>query len=126
MFYEILADAVVVLHFAFILFVIFGALLALRWAWMPLLHVPAVIWGVYIEFFGVICPLTPLEKRMRILAGEQGYSGGFIENYLLPVIYPAGLDAGLQVVLGIMALLVNVTLYSYVIVRIRRGRAEAG
>jgi len=122
MFYQILADILVVLHMAFILFVVFGALLTLRWRWMPLVHLPAVGWGAYIEFFNVICPLTPLELRLRALAGEDGYSDGFIEHYLLPIIYPPGLQPGHQVILGILAVIVNMALYAYVIFRRRRRR----
>lgn len=124
MVYGILADIVVVLHFAFILFVVFGALIALRWSWAPFIHLPAVIWGAYIEFQGVVCPLTPLEVYLRKLTGEEGYSGGFIENYLLPVIYPAGLDTGHQLILGIFTILINVALYGYVINHKYRQRED--
>lgn len=120
MLYGTLADIVVVLHFAFILFVVFGALLSLRWSWVPFIQLPTVIWGAYIEFQSVVCPLTPLEIHLRKLAGEDGYRGGFIENYLLPVIYPAGLDSGHQLVLGALAILINVALYGYVVFRKRR------
>ncbi|MDZ7737154.1 MAG: DUF2784 domain-containing protein [Gammaproteobacteria bacterium] len=120
MLYGILADIVVVLHFAFILFVVFGALLSLRWSWVPFIHLPAVIWGAYIEFQSVVCPLTPLEVHLRALAGEEGYNGSFIEHYLLPVIYPAGLDSGHQLILGALAILINAALYSYVVFHKRR------
>lgn len=125
MVYGILADAVVVLHFIFILFVVFGALLTLRWLWTPFIHLPAVIWGAYIEFQSIVCPLTPLEVHLRELAGQAGYSGSFIENYLLPLIYPAGLDSGHQLVLGAFAILINIALYGYVISRIHRQRNKA-
>ncbi len=123
MLYGILADIVVLLHFLFILFVILGALLALCWRWSPLIHVPAVIWGAYISFYGVACPLTPLEKQLRGHAGELGYSGGFIEHYIIPLIYPAGLEAGHQLILGMLAVLINIVLYGYVIRRRWHQRA---
>ena len=117
MLYGILADIVVVFHLLFILFVVLGALFTLLWRWAPLLHLPAVIWGAYIEFYSIVCPLTPLEQRLRVLAGEQGYGGGFVDHYLLPVIYPAGLDAGYQIVLAVLVIVVNIMLYGYVIFR---------
>ena len=92
--YRWLADATVALHFAFIVFVVSGGFLVLRdgvWAW---LHLPAVAWVAWLEFTGAICPLTPLENALRVRAGEAGYAGGFIDHYLVPVIYPAGLTAG--------------------------------
>jgi hypothetical protein len=92
MFYRALADLVLVFHLAFIVFVVLGGLLTLRWRRIPLVHLPTVIWGVFIELSGGLCPLTPLENMLRRAAGTSGYSGGFIEHYLIPVIYPAGLS----------------------------------
>ena len=101
MIHRLLADAVVVLHFGFILFVAAGGLLVLKWPRLMWLHLPAAGWGSLIEFFGWICPLTPLENRLRVLGGEAGYPGGFIETYLTPAIYPEGLTYRHQVLLGI-------------------------
>ncbi|HEY7215094.1 MAG TPA: DUF2784 domain-containing protein [Thermoanaerobaculia bacterium] len=120
MLYRLLADLVVVLHCAFVLFVVLGGLLALRWPRAVWFHLPAAIWGAGIEFVQGICPLTPLENHLRQLGGEAGYSGGFVEHYLLPVLYPAGLDQNVQVGIGIFVLLLNVTVYAVVWRRSRR------
>ncbi|MEM8768990.1 MAG: DUF2784 domain-containing protein [Pseudomonadota bacterium] len=113
----LLADLVVVLHLAFVAFVLFGALLALRWRHIVWLHLPAAAWGVYVEFSGRICPLTPLENRLRAAAGEDGYTGSFVEAYLLPVLYPAGLTPDIQMLLGALVVLVNVALYGFLWLR---------
>lgn len=123
--YGFAADLVVVLHFAFILFVVFGGLLVFRWPKAAWTHVPTAVWGALIEFTGLICPLTPLEKWLRLAGGETGYGGGFIEHYLIPMIYPAGLTREIQVLLGVAVLLINVSIYGCVIVRWRRRRREA-
>jgi hypothetical protein len=115
------ADAVLLLHGVFILFVVAGGLLALRWPLAAAVHLPCAAWGAYIEFSGGICPLTPLEQRLRALAGEAGYSGGFIEHYLLPLIYPAGLTPTVQVVLGSGVIVVNLIVYGLVLRRRRSG-----
>ena len=107
------ADIIVLLHFAFILFVSVGGLLVLRWPRLAWLHLPCVAWGVLIEVSGGICPLTPLEMRYRHAAGDPGYSGDFIDRYLLPVIYPSGLTRSLQIGLGLALLLFNLTIYLY-------------
>ena len=120
MIYRSLADFVLVVHLAFVLFVVLGGLLVLRWRWVALLHVPAAIWGVVIEYTGGICPLTPLENTFRQLGGEAGYSGGFIHHYIQPILYPAGLTRETQIVLGSLALLVNLAAYGLVIARSRR------
>jgi hypothetical protein len=112
--YQLLADLVVVLHFLFILFVAFGGLLALRWRWMPWLHLPAAAWGGFIELTGRICPLTPLENQLRRAAGSSGYEGDFIEHYLLPVIYPAGLTREVQLVLAAVVVILNAVIYTIV------------
>ena len=109
-----MADAVVVLHFAFVLFVAFGGLLILRWPRFAWLHIPAAAWGVAIEFGGWICPLTPLENHLREQAGERLYSGDFIGRYLMPVVYPEGLTRGAQLLLGLAALLLNLGVYAFV------------
>jgi len=91
-----MADFLVVVHFLFILFVILGGVFALKWRWVMLFHLPSVAWGALIEFQGWLCPLTPLEQKFRIAAGEEGYSGGFIQHYLLPIIYPEALTRDMQ------------------------------
>jgi hypothetical protein len=106
-----LADLVVVVHAGFVLFVVAGGLLVLRWRRLAWLHLPAAGWGSYIEFANKICPLTPLEQRLRRAAGEAGYSGGFIEHYLEPILYPLGLDRRMQIALGTLALGVNLCIY---------------
>lgn len=106
-----LADGVVAIHFAFIAFVVLGGLLALRWPRVAWVHAPIAIWGVVIEFVGFVCPLTPLENWLRHRGGEQGYAGGFIQHYLLPVIYPSGLTREVQIVLGIFVLVLNGLIY---------------
>ena len=121
MLYRLLADTLVVAHLAFVAFVLFGGLLALRWRAVPWLHLPAAAWGAAIEVFGWICPLTPLENRLRRAGGEAGYGGGFVENYLLPVLYPGGLTRDVQLLLAVLVLVVNVVVYA-VVLRRRRGR----
>lgn len=111
MIYWLLANAVLLLHLAFILFVVAGGLLV---AWKPgfiWLHIPAAIWGALIELLGWYCPLTPLENHFIKLSGESGYEGGFIEHYLLPVIYPHALTYQTQIVLGSIVLAVNALIY---------------
>lgn len=115
--YGLLADLTVLLHAAFILFAVLGGLLAVRWPRIAWLHLPAVAWAAFIEFSGRICPLTPLENHYRELAGESGYTGGFIEHYILPVIYPAGLTRNIQLGLGLGVLVVNIVAYVIVIRR---------
>ncbi len=122
--YRLAADGVVLAHGAFILFVVLGGLLALRWRWMALLHVPAAFWGVLIEVTGGVCPLTPVEVGLRIAAGEAGYSGGFVEHYVIPVIYPAGLTRGIQFALAAFVLAVNLVVYATVL-RCRRSLNRA-
>lgn len=119
MIYRALADLVLVVHLAFVLFVVLGGLLVLRWPWLAWLHIPAAIWGVLIEFTGWICPLTPLENSLRVKGGEAGYAGGFIQHYIQPVLYPAGLTRSTQVVLGSLALIVNLAAYAMVLSRLR-------
>ena len=105
------ADAVLLLHLAFIVFVVFGALLVVRWPALMPLHVAAVSWAVYVELTGAICPLTLIENRLRIAAGASGYAEGFVEHYLLGVIYPAGLTRATQFCLGALVIVINATLY---------------
>ena len=120
--YAFLADAVLVVHFAFVLFVALGALLVWKWPRLAWVHVPAAAWGVAIEFGGWICPLTPLENHLRRLAGEEPYGGDFIARYLMPVLYPNGLTREAQLALGSAALLFNVAIY---VALARRAREHA-
>ena len=113
--YGILAGVIIVAHFLFIAFVAAGGLLVLRWPRLAWVHLPAVVWGVVVELTGWICPLTPLENYLRRLGGSSSYSGGFIEQYLIPVIYPANLTAVTQYILGGLIIVVNLILYSLII-----------
>jgi hypothetical protein len=112
--YRILADAVLVVHMSFILFVVAGGFLVRRWRGVAWVHIPAVAWGALIEFMGWVCPLTPLEIWARSRAGSTGYSGGFIEHYLLPVVYPAALTDEIQIVLGASVLILNLFIYAWI------------
>jgi len=111
MLFRLLADIIVILHFGFILFVVCGGVLALRWRAFIWLHLPAVLWGVIIEWSGWICPLTPLENLLRYKAGQTVYSGGFVEHYILPIIYPDFLTRKIQIVIGILVILINLIIY---------------
>ena len=108
---SLVADALVVLHLGFVAFVVLGGLLVLRWRWLAWVHIPAAIWGAWIEFAGWICPLTPLENRLREEAGQQGYATSFVEHYLLPVLYPAALTREVQWLLGGLVIAVNAVVY---------------
>ena len=119
--YRLAADLLVLLHLLFILFVIAGGFAVLKWHWMAFVHLPAAAWGALIEFRGWICPLTPMENRLRQLAGEQGYAVGFIEHYILPVIYPSGLTRDLQTTLGTIVVVINVLVYGVVLYRLLRN-----
>jgi len=119
---RIAADLVVTGHLGYILFVFLGGLLALRWPRTAWVHIPAAAWGMLVEFGNYYCPLTPLENRLRQAGGEAGYSGGFVEHYLLPVIYPDGLTRELQLALGLAVLLINLAVYGIVVSRWFRHR----
>ncbi len=121
--HRLLADAVVLLHLAFVVFVVCGGLLVVWRRWAAAVHLPAAAWGIYIEFSGRICPLTPIENDLRAMAGDAVYSGDFIERYLLPVLYPPDLRRDVQVVLGLFALAVNAAVYLYAWRRSRRRLA---
>lgn len=108
------ADTLVLLHLAFILLVLFGGLLVLRWRRALFIHLPALAWGLAVEFLHLPCPLTAWENHLRHAAGDAGYPGGFIEHYIWPLIYPAGLTPQLQWLLGSIALLLNLAIYGYV------------
>jgi len=117
--YRALADLVLTAHLAFVLFVVLGGFLVVRWPRLAWLHIPAAVWGVLIEYMGWICPLTPIENSFRIKSGEAGYSGGFIDHYILPTLYPGGLTRSTQLVLGSFALIVNLAAYGIVLSRSR-------
>jgi len=117
MLFRLAADLVVLLHLAFIVFVMLGGILVLKWHWLSMLHLPAVVWGAVIEYRGGICPLTPWENSLRRLAGQQGYAEGFIEHYILPVIYPPGLSRDIQLTLAIIVVAVNLCVYGWVLWR---------
>lgn len=112
MWYRALADVVLLAHFAFVLFVVFGGLLALRWPRVAWVHVPLAIYGAVIEFVGFVCPLTPLEVSLRQRGGEAGYAGGFIEHYITATIYPAGLTRQVQIILGVAVVAINLLVYT--------------
>jgi len=119
---RVLADFVVLVHGTFVLFVVLGALLVLRWPRLAWLHLPAAAWGAWVEFAGWICPLTPLENAFRRQAGQAGYGGGFIEHYVLRLLYPAGLTRETQLILGGMVVVLNLALYAALVLRLTRGR----
>ena len=123
--YRWLADLVLVVHLLFIVFVVAGGFAAVRWPRLAWAHLPCLAWGALIEFAGWICPLTPLENDLRIASGEAGYSGGFIERYLLPIIYPGALNREIQIWLGVSVLVLNALAYAWLIARLRRRRAAS-
>ena len=119
--YRAAADAILVAHLAFVLFVVFGALLLLRWPRLAWLHIPAVVWAAFIEFSGTICPLTPLEVSLRQRAGQAGYGGGFVDHYVVSLLYPEGLTQNTQAMLGAVVVAINAAIY---IVAFRRRRTS--
>lgn len=116
------ADLVLVVHAGFVLFVVLGGVVVLRWPRVAWVHAPSAVWGALIEFFGWGCPLTPLEKWLRRAAGQAGYEGGFIEHYVIWWLYPHELTRGHQIVLGLGVLLVNLLVYWVAIARWRRQK----
>ena len=118
--YRLLADCVVIFHFCFIAFVLFGGVLVLRWPRLVWLHLPAITWGIVVEFFHLRCPLTPLENYFRYHGSVETYQGDFIDRYLSAIIYPRGLTANLQIAYGSLVLLVNLAVYSVAFKRWRR------
>ena len=123
--YHALADLIILVHIAFIVFVLLGGLLAFRWRWMPSAHLPAVAWGAAVEFFGWVCPLTPLENVLRRAGNGAGYSVSFVERYLVPLVYPAELTHELQLLLGGAVVAVNALVYFFVFHRVTNlGRAR--
>ena len=121
MYYAITADLLLVFHFVFVCFVVAGGLLVLKWRRLVLLHLPAVGWGALIEFQGWLCPLTPWEQQLRLAAGQDGYHGSFIEHYLLPVLYPPGLEHHTQLLLGSAVLVINAVIYGWIILSSRKA-----
>jgi Protein of Unknown function (DUF2784) len=109
--WSLLADALVVVHFAFTGFVIFGGFLSWRWPRVAFAHLPALLWGCWVEVSGAICPLTPLENHLRALAGESGYRGGFLAHYVVAVLYPEGLTLHVQWVLAGLLIAINALAY---------------
>lgn len=122
MLYRLLADVVLLLHLAFVLFVVLGAFLVWRCPRLVWLHLPAAAWGIFIEITGRICPLTPLENHLRRSGGAAGYSGSFIEHYLLPLIYPEDLTRRTQMLLALGAAAINLAAYARSYLRARRKR----
>ncbi|MGH8369883.1 MAG: DUF2784 domain-containing protein [Gammaproteobacteria bacterium] len=120
MLWLILADTIVVIHLAFVLFVVAGGLLVLRWHRIAWLHLPAVAWGALTEFLHIVCPLTYLEDRLRSLAGGTGYSGDFVSHYLLPILYPPNLTTQIQITLGSMVVIINIVIYAWLLRQRRR------
>lgn len=114
MLWQTLANLVLLIHFAFIVFVLFGGILTIWWRWIPWVHLPAVLWAAALEFGGWICPLTPLENRLLQAGGEAGYGGGFLEHYALPVIYPQGLTPEIQFLLGFIVVFFTLVTYGFV------------
>jgi hypothetical protein len=125
MVYRVLADLVLGIHLAFVLFVVLGGLLALRWRQSAWIHVPAALWGAFIEFSGGICPLTPLENWLRERGGTGGYSSSFIEHTILPVLYPTELTRELQIALGASVVAINFGIYGWIMRRAVKNRASA-
>ena len=111
MIYRLLADIVTIAHLIFVVFVILGGLLAFRWPRLVWIHVPAAAWGAFVELSGRVCPLTPLEIWLRLQGGEVGYSGDFVDRYLIPVLYPGNLTHEIQLLLGLTLIGGNAVIY---------------
>ena len=109
--YPLLADLVLIVHLAFVIFVLCGGLLVLRWRWIAWLHLPAAVWGTVVEFSGWVCPLTPIENWLREQGGEAGYEDDFTTRYLLPILYPVDLTRDIQLLLGTVVVVLNVAVY---------------
>ena len=122
MYYLFLADIVVLIHLAFIVFALLGAVLAIRWPVVVWIHLPMAIWSALVEFGGWICPLTPLENWLRMQGGASKYPGDFLAIYVLPILYPAGLTRTIQVILGSVVVVVNISIYGYIFYRYRHQK----
>ena len=123
MFSRLAADLILALHLGFILFVIFGGLLVLRFPRVMYLHIPAAVWGAFVEISGRICPLTTWESDLRRSAGESGYAESFIEHYFVPILYPAGLTRGVQLAIAGVVILTNIVIYGWLLYRWKKSRA---
>ena len=124
MFYGIIADIVVLIHLAFVIFAALGGLLFIWRRWFVWLHLPAFFWAVWIEFTGGICPLTHLENWLRIAAGQGGYEGDFVAAYLLPLLYPAGLTRNIQIILAILVIVINIAIYGLIFYKRSRKKMD--
>lgn len=122
MMYSLAADLVLILHLLFIAFALGGAMLVLKWHWLAFLQIPSAIWAALISLFGWICPLTPLEQKLRRAAGQDAYEGGFIAHYIEPVIYPEGLTPTLQILFGGVVIAINAGVYGWLAARILKER----
>jgi len=120
MIYSILADALLVIHLIFIIFVLLGGILIIKWRWVVYLHLPAAAWGILVEFNHWICPLTPWENALRRAAGNLSYETSFVEHYLLPLIYPSNLTNELQLILGGLVIIINLMIYSGLLLKVKR------
>lgn len=121
MIYRILADIIVLIHLLFIIFVVSGGLLGFYKKWTVWIHIPAAVWGALVELTGWFCPLTPLENRFRISGGAEGYEGSFVENYIIPLIYPENLTRNTQMAMGISVIVINAVIYFFLIKRYRKS-----
>src|SRR5215510_1966697 len=119
--YQLLADLIVLAHVAFVVFVVLGGFLALRWHRFIWIHLPAVIWAAIVELFGWVCPLTPVENWLRRRGGQTGYPPDFIAHYILPMLYPEELTREVQITLGVFVLLINLSIYSWILGRKKTG-----
>ena len=124
MLFRIAADLVLALHLAFIAFVVLGGLLMMRYRWMVFIHIPAAIWGAFVEISGRICPLTIWENHLRRSAGESGYADSFVEHYLMPIIYPTGLTRSLKFWIAVFVVAANVVIYGWLVYRLRQSRTR--
>ena len=122
MLYWLAANIVLIIHLGFVIYVVCGGFFILRWRWTLFLHLPAVIWAALLEFNSWICPLTPLEQWLRVAGGQRGYSGGFIEHYLLSLLYPDGLTPDIQTMLGVFVVIVNGAVYLFCVYRLLKFR----
>jgi len=122
--FHLLADVLVFLHLGFVLFVAIGGFLVFRWPKVAWAHIPAVVWGVFIELTSRVCPLTPLENRLRLAGGGTGYEGGFVDRYVVPIVYPPGLTREMQLALGVSMIALNVAVYSLVVFRTARKGSQ--
>lgn len=122
MFYRLAADLILVLHLGFIVFVVFGGLLVLLRRWIGYVHIPAAVWGAFIEISGRVCPLTTWENSLLRGAGQSGYAESFVEHYLVPIIYPSGLTRGIQFAIAGFVIVANVVIYGWLLYRGKKSR----